>query len=706
MVSAYIASYLVTACGVSAVTSTVGEPGFTRAIFFLLTCGYLASFAAQMEHLWWGRILRITATMVGLGSVPVLALFISPASIFPLEALADQDLRAAVLLAWLAVILSFLLGSLVLNQRVALSFPIVPTVSMFGLIGRMNPNTNITLAFVAFVCFAIFLVSYENTMGKSPSVVLGFCRADVVKRLTYQHFLIAAAFTLPVMLCAVLLSGVLRKVVPPWFSRGLQQMHASMAEIIPTSWTRFADTFTLTGGPMSLGNTTRMLIEAPDGFRWRGQVYNQFDGHTWRQVDMETRIKPSIVRPDGTLVFVNSVKPIFHEVLTRVKLVSSMPGILYSPGIPLSVQSSKPGVELTEGDCLRTSRLVKGDRYTVKSAVLMPEEHLDELRKSYGSFPDTLWEKYYLALPRGSLRVKKLAEDLVSREGVTTPYGKALLFADYLRRRCRYSLNPPLVPSQADAAEFFIFQSRRGACDMFATALAVMCRAVDVPSRVVTGYAPGKQVEGSSEGNMKRFAVRDRDAHAWVEIYVNEKWGWVPIDPTEGVRESNESWWRQLASGHRWEGWIRFTHQNFLPLCATMLLVWSALQLARRPTRSVKLHQPRRVCRLTGYRAQMCGIYLRMCRLLLRGGVPWNPAMAPAELLHLISVHTGEGDGSVVTSMTRRIAERFARACYSNRAFSQSEVKAARRELAILKACLRREVSRRFRSGRRRVGEE
>ncbi|NCO36612.1 MAG: hypothetical protein AUJ92_21285 [Armatimonadetes bacterium CG2_30_59_28] len=683
--SAFVASYLVTACGLTAVTSTVDDAGFSRTIFFLLTCGYVASFSAQMEHLWWGKMLRTVATVVGLGSIPLLSFFIAPTSIFPVEALAEQDLRTAVLLAWLAVILSFLVGSYVLHQWISLSFPIVPTVSMFGLIGHMNPNANVIVAFVAFVCFAIFLVSYENTLRKSPP---GLWRADRIRTTTHQHILLAVGFFIPVMVSALALSSFLQWAVPPWFSQGLHRMRASMVESLPTSWTRFADTFTVTGGPTSLGGTTRMVVYSPHALKWRGQVYNRYDGGRWDQMGLDDAGTVRTHPRSGTVNFAPITPTACEEVTTQVKCVTSMPGILYAPGIPLSVKSENEMVELTEGNCLRTGRLAKGDRYSTRSAVLIPEKHSDELLTSPGTYPDELWEMYYVALPQKSLKVKQLAEQLARQSGAQTPYAKTLLFRDYLKDRCRYSLNSPRVPSGTDAAEFFILKSRRGACDMFATALAVMCRAVDVPARIVTGYAPGQQVEARRGESMKRFDVRDRDAHAWVEIYVNDAWGWVAVDPSEGVSETPDSFLQRLTSGYRWGQLLRFGRQNFLPLCATAFLLWSAFQLMRQPaqTRVVKRS---RSFRLTDRRGRMCRIYSKMCHQLRRAGVQWSPASAPRELLEATGKSPALWDQREIFSLSAQIADRFAQACYSTRSVSGADLERARGELKSLAQRLR-----------------
>ena len=90
-----------------------------------------------------------------------------------------------------------------------------------------------------------------------------------------------------------------------------------------------------------------------------------------------------------------------------------------------------------------------------------------------------------------------------------------------------YSLTPPLLPN--DAVDEFLFESREGFCEHFASTFVVLMRAAGIPARIVTGYQGG---EYNSVANY--LVVRQRDAHAWAEIY-DEQRGWIRVDPTAAV---------------------------------------------------------------------------------------------------------------------------------------------------------------------------
>ena len=120
--------------------------------------------------------------------------------------------------------------------------------------------------------------------------------------------------------------------------------------------------------------------------------------------------------------------------------------------------------------------------------------------------------------------------DYLAREvtaGSVDEYDAARKLNAFLSSQFRYTLSKP--ETARDPLEEFLFVRRSGNCEYFAAALAVMLRAVDVPSRVVGGFQRG---EWNPYG--RYFMVRLSDAHAWVEAYFDGP-GWVTLDPSPRV---------------------------------------------------------------------------------------------------------------------------------------------------------------------------
>ena len=91
-----------------------------------------------------------------------------------------------------------------------------------------------------------------------------------------------------------------------------------------------------------------------------------------------------------------------------------------------------------------------------------------------------------------------------------------------------YTLQPPILESR-DPVDEFLFVTRRGFCEHYASSFTTLMRAAGIPARVVTGY------QGGSRNRIgEYYSVRQSDAHAWSEVWLAGQ-GWVRIDPTAAV---------------------------------------------------------------------------------------------------------------------------------------------------------------------------
>jgi len=130
----------------------------------------------------------------------------------------------------------------------------------------------------------------------------------------------------------------------------------------------------------------------------------------------------------------------------------------------------------------------------------------------------------YVRLPNTlSPRIRQLAEEITLE--ATSPLDKARRIENFLRIKYKYSLDLTWNPG-TDPLEEFLFTAKSGHCEYFASAMAVLLRAVDVPTRLVNGFLMG---EYNPVGNT--YIIRQSDAHSWVEVYLPET-GWMEFDPT------------------------------------------------------------------------------------------------------------------------------------------------------------------------------
>ena len=204
------------------------------------------------------------------------------------------------------------------------------------------------------------------------------------------------------------------------------------------------------------------------------------------------------------------------------------------------------------------------------------------------------------------------------------PEEKLAALVSYLQQNYAYALAAPAVPAGEDATEYFLFRSRRGYCDLFATALAVMGRAVGIPTRFVTGFAGGQYDPESG-----RYILRDSDGHAWVEAYVPSR-GWVSVDPAPGGGlHPIPPFQRALLSA-------RFFLQDRPVLAAVlggvaMAVIVMAVILLRRRGEGALLPAYSNDPRSIALRA-----YARLIRTLGRTGRPRRVSHTPLEYLHAL----------------------------------------------------------------------
>ena len=156
------------------------------------------------------------------------------------------------------------------------------------------------------------------------------------------------------------------------------------------------------------------------------------------------------------------------------------------------------------------------------SVSLATDDDLSQAATDYSGFI----RDHYLQLPPGlPERVRALAENLTA--DADTPLAKARAIEAYLRGPdFEYSEKIALPPHTSDGVDYFLFETKTGYSDYFGSSMAVMLRAVGVPTRMAAGYGPGEYY--SEYG---RRAVREDDSHGWVQVYF-PKYGWIDFEPT------------------------------------------------------------------------------------------------------------------------------------------------------------------------------
>jgi transglutaminase-like putative cysteine protease len=293
----------------------------------------------------------------------------------------------------------------------------------------------------------------------------------------------------------------------------------------------FSETVDLgTVGSVKLDNTVVMRVEFPDHkgpllerIYFRGASYDVYDGRSWSNTFLPTR-RAMARSPEGDFVAAVDRLPEPSAGLRQEILVEALDTtVLFGMPFVESVRGSFSAVQI---DGLGNVSLpyVPATRfqYSVRS---MTPTAAETRRKPRPGEADAI-RHGFLQLPAVGSRVTELARRIAPP--AASPYDTALAVEQHLKQNYQYSLDVGMAPT-ANPVEEFLFTRRTGYCDHYATAMVVLLRTLGIPSRLATGFARG---EWNDVGNY--YTVRQRDAHAWVEVYVPES-GWVTFDPTPNV---------------------------------------------------------------------------------------------------------------------------------------------------------------------------
>jgi transglutaminase-like putative cysteine protease len=187
-----------------------------------------------------------------------------------------------------------------------------------------------------------------------------------------------------------------------------------------------------------------------------------------------------------------------------------------------SITFSGPLPVFNDIEAVFSTDISSGDFYEVVS--LTSQATSEELVGASTAYPVEITNRYLQVPENYSERVEALAVEIT--DGLDSPYERATAIETWLRANLEYSEEITFPPEGVDFIEYFIFESQQGYCTYYASAMAQMLRMVDVPSRVAVGYFPA-----SYDEDYRGALYRDRNAHAWVEVYF-PGYGWVDFEPT------------------------------------------------------------------------------------------------------------------------------------------------------------------------------
>jgi transglutaminase-like putative cysteine protease len=275
-------------------------------------------------------------------------------------------------------------------------------------------------------------------------------------------------------------------------------------------------------GAFDLGDTPVLQVKASGPLYLRATTADRYAGQAI--TSSETSASPAAANSD---VLTQDAVPLARAAVpVQVRVLASRTSVAFAADAPL--RFSQPTEVDVRGDpndiaSIRfDAPVLQNQEYSVVSA--LSTATAQELRAAGEDYPDWVRARY-LQLPRRlPRRVVELAR--TASGGATSAYDRAIAIESYLRTNLTYSTHVPTVPPERDWVEYFLFESKEGYCDYFATAMTVLLRTQGVPARVASGFAPAEYDTASGSST-----VLESNAHSWVEAYF-PRYGWIIFEPS------------------------------------------------------------------------------------------------------------------------------------------------------------------------------
>lgn len=268
----------------------------------------------------------------------------------------------------------------------------------------------------------------------------------------------------------------------------------------------------------------RYLDEGLLDVRWRGTALTEFDGKRWFNPPGGEEVIHVPLDSHQVMFKPERAARRGYRMVYNVQFSEIASDTLFYAGTLQSISINAPILHYSRGKSLRVSRVpVSGLKYIASSWI----EDMSTPRTPVDPLPPIERDDLLLLPDKLDVRIFRLAREVIegAKGGVNPEDAKARAIEKYLRTNYGYTLK--LLPATVqDPLANFLFERRKGHCEYFASAMAVMLRTVGIPSRVVTGFASGtyNPLTGWQ-------VVRASDAHSWVEAWIPGH-GWTTYDPT------------------------------------------------------------------------------------------------------------------------------------------------------------------------------
>jgi protein-glutamine gamma-glutamyltransferase len=430
----------------------------------------------------------------------------------------------------------------------------------------LTVSTAFLLGFAVFLMMAITTIILLEMMHSSERANLRSKESSDPR--AHRRMAFALVGITPVLVLFILAAGSAIFFLLPRLSAGYLNNY-SMGNTLSTGFSDQVEFGAI--GQIEQSNAAVMHIRI-DGdergnfdLKWRGVSLSKFDGHKWSN-PYQARPVPRglsglfLLPPsDPSLVNDTAYNPAIHY---RVLMEPVGTNVFFLAEGASQLQGNYRLVMMDAGRAV-----FDGDPGHPPGVYggwsTLPKQDATQLRASGEDYPPDVLHDDLQPPPAVDPRIPRLAARITA--SADNNYDRAVAIENYLRRNFGYTLQlPQTIPN--DPIANFLFVRKRGHCEYFASAMAVMLRTLGIPARLVTGFRGGEFNDLTSQ-----YVIRARDAHAWVEVYFPGQ-GWVSFDPTPAAPLAANAGWNRAAlyldaMASFWREWVvnyDATHQSIL----------------------------------------------------------------------------------------------------------------------------------------------
>ena len=568
-------------------------------------------------------------------------------------------------------------------------FSCVWSIAMAGLAATLNLSVSTIICFAIYLLCTLFLLVHHHTLVQAgpqgrplvlrgPLLLLQMRTAGLLFLLT---FVLGVLVAIPLQMLGrnMSLANVLERLkVSPEAKRDKANKQLLTFDN--------PQEFVVGLGPVTDDDTLHYQVQSPRASYWRIRSFATCLGNQWSPFDsgLQTDLDGKTLSPSrdagGTHIFDISAAMEGERTKTEKVDVSVEP-----------VGGARALCHLAEPRQFRSLipqivRRVDGTLGQIRSAMDMGMQATpyaltcevstaapEDLNRAPKTYPQEIIDRY-LQEPNPGL-LDELARQAIGTK--TLPFDRAEAIRQFIANRCVYSLDAKPCPPGRNPAEWFLNESKVGYCDLYATAMTLLCRAAGIPARIATGFNAGE----IDPDHTNAYKLRERNRHAWCEVFFTG-YGWIPFDATVLTAAATTA---PVASAPRQK-----TRASSLPmgplalagLAVLGLVAVGTTELLRRrgilPSRAGISHEQLFAQRVQAY-------YKTALHQLKRQGVGRESSMTIGEHHALVR----ERLGSAIGLAYERLARQSERALFSQQAIRETDVTLAQEALRELGAALK-----------------